>query len=180
MVTPHTNLVILHICCKLMNSLFSNIQSVHSMDYNLIAYDAFTGLATNYVSVNWVTNGAGNDLWPIRCQALTWPNADLLSIGCLETNAGQFWIKNTRHLTHLSLVTHICVNELGRHRFRYWLVDCSAPSRYLNQCWRIVNWSHGNKFQWNMNRNSVIFIQENAFENVFCLIGGHSVQGEMS
>ena len=93
MVTPHTNLVILHICCKLMNSLFSNIQSVHSMDYNLIAYDAFTGLATNYVSVNWVTNGAGNDLWPIRCQALTWPNADLLSIGCLETNAGQFWIK---------------------------------------------------------------------------------------
>ena len=30
----------------------------------------------------------------------------------------------------------------------------------------IVNWTIGNKFQWNLNQNSNIFIQENAFENV--------------
>ena len=40
------------------------------------------------------------------------------------------------------------------------------PSHYLNQCWNIVNWTLGNKIQWNLNRNSYIFIQENTFENV--------------
>ena len=43
----------------------------------------------------------------------------------------------------------------------------------------IVNGTHGNKFQRNSNRNSVIFFQENAFENVVCQYGGHFVQGEM-
>ena len=36
----------------------------------------------------------------------------------------------------------------------------------MNQCWYIVNWTLGNKLQWNFNQNSYIFIQENAFENV--------------
>ena len=44
----------------------------------------------------------------------------------------------------------------------------TAPSHYLNQCWNIVNWTLGNKLQWNFNRNSNIFIQQNAFENVVC------------
>ena len=30
----------------------------------------------------------------------------------------------------------------------------------------VVNWTLGNKLQWNLNRNSHIFIKENAFENV--------------
>ena len=42
----------------------------------------------------------------------------------------------------------------------------SAPSHYLNQCWDIVNWTLRNKLQWNINQNSYIFIQENAFERV--------------
>ena len=44
----------------------------------------------------------------------------------------------------------------------------SAPSHYLNQCWTIVNWTFRNKLQWNFNRNSNIYIQEIAFENVVC------------
>ena len=36
-----------------------------------------------------------------------------------------------------------------------------------------------NTFQWNFNRNSNIFIQDNAFENVVCQYGGYFVQGEM-
>ena len=40
-----------------------------------------------------------------------------------------------------------------------------AQSHYLNQCWNIVNWTLTNELQWNCNRNSYIFIQENAFEN---------------
>ena len=42
----------------------------------------------------------------------------------------------------------------------------SAPSHYLIQCWNIVNWTVRNKLQWNFHRNSNIFIQENAFENL--------------
>ena len=34
-----------------------------------------------------------------------------------------------------------------------------------------------NKFQWNLNLNSIIFIQENAFENVVCQNGGHLSRG---
>ena len=42
------------------------------------------------------------------------------------------------------------------------------PSHYLNQCWNIGNWTLRNKLHWIFNRNSNIFIQENAFENVVC------------
>ena len=31
----------------------------------------------------------------------------------------------------------------------------------MKQCWNIVNWTLRNKLQWNFNRNSYIFIQEN-------------------
>ena len=34
--------------------------------------------------------------------------------------------------------------------------------------WIIVNWTLRNKLQWNLTRNSNIFIQENAFESVVC------------
>ena len=39
-----------------------------------------------------------------------------------------------------------------------------ALSHYLNQCWDVVNWTPRKKLQWNYNRNSSIFIQENAFQ----------------
>ena len=35
-----------------------------------------------------------------------------------------------------------------------------------NQYWNIVNWTIGNKLQWNINLDLYIFIQDNAFENV--------------
>ena len=57
---------------------------------------------------------------------------------------------------------------INHHWFRLWLVAWPVPSHYLNQRWNIVNWTLGNKLQWNPNRNSDHFIQENAFENVVC------------
>ena len=78
------------------------------------------------------------------------------------------------HLTHIPPpVPQICVNAPGYHWIRWWLVACSAPSHYLNQCCFIVNWTHENKSRWDLNRNFIIFIQEYAFENVVCQIGGH-------
>ena len=44
------------------------------------------------------------------------------------------------------------------------------PSHYLNQCWDIVNQIFSNPLQWNFNRSSNIFIQENALENVVCKV----------
>ena len=48
----------------------------------------------------------------------------------------------------------------------------------LNQFWFIVNGILANKFH--LNRNSIIFVQENAFENAVCQNSGHFVQGKMS
>ena len=46
-------------------------------------------------------------------------------------------------------VPHICVRELGQQGFRQWLVACSAPSHYQNQCNRILR----NKLQWNFHQD---------------------------
>ena len=59
-------------------------------------------------------------------------------------------------------------HNLGHHWFRQWLVTWSALSHYLNHCWNITNSNLRNKLQWNLKRNSCIFLNENAFENVVC------------
>ena len=64
-------------------------------------------------------------------------------------------------LTHWGRVTHICVIKLT-------IIGSDNLNNYLNQCWNIVNKALRNKLQWNFNRNSNIFIQENAFESVVC------------
>ena len=56
--------------------------------------------------------------------------------------------------------------KTDHHWLRQWLVAWPAPSHYLNQWWSSVNWNLMNKLQWNINRNSYIFNQENAFEYV--------------
>ena len=64
-------------------------------------------------------------------------------------------------------MTHICIGKLtiigadnglspGRRQVIIWT------------CWNIVNWTLRNKLHWNFNRNSNIFIQENALESVVC------------
>ena len=65
--------------------------------------------------------------------------------------------------THWGWVTHICVSILTTIGSDNGLV----PSHYLNQCRDIVNWALRNKLQSNPNRNSYLFIQENAFEHVW-------------
>ena len=73
-------------------------------------------------------------------------------------------IKHCLDLIHWGPVMYIYITN--HHWFRQWLVPWPAPSHYLNQCWSIVMWNIGNKLQWNLNKNSNIFIQENAFECV--------------
>ena len=65
-------------------------------------------------------------------------------------------------LTYWGRVTHICVGNLTI------IGSDNETKHYLNECRNIVNWTLRNKVQWNFNRNSNIFIQENAFQNVVC------------
>ena len=72
-------------------------------------------------------------------------------------------------VTHWGRKTHICVTKLTSIGSDNGLPPSwTAPSHYLNQCWNIVNWSLRNKLQWKFNRNSNIFIHENAIESVVC------------
>ena len=42
----------------------------------------------------------------------------------------------------------------------------SVPKHYLNQSWVIVSWTLRNKFQWNFNQNTKLFIHDNAYQNI--------------
>ena len=116
--------------------------------------------------------------WGPVCIYTGYPNLvitvpfDVLPIGIYQAECWQQIIHATSiflwPLTHLPLVPRICVSELGKHWFRQWLVAWSAPSHYQNQCWFIVNWTLGNKLQWNQNQNTKVFIHENAFDCVVC------------
>ena len=60
-------------------------------------------------------------------------------------------------------VTHICVSELPITGSD----NCLSPGWRQAIIWtNIVNSKLKNKLQWNLKRNSYIFIQENPFENV--------------
>ena len=70
-------------------------------------------------------------------------------------------------LTHWDQMTHICADKLTIIGSDNCFVDRPVPNHYLNQCWNIVNWTLGNKHQGNINRNSYIYIHENAFGSVW-------------
>ena len=95
-----------------------------------------------YASVNWVSIGSDNGLSPVSFQAITWTNADILSVGLLGANFSEIQNKiqnfsfSKMHLkissiewrpfcpggdeliycwsclTHWGRVTHICVGNL--------------------------------------------------------------------
>ena len=67
-------------------------------------------------------------------------------------------------------MTHICVSKLGNHWFRQWLVASATQSYYLNQWSLIINWTNGNKLQWNLSQNTNIFIKRNASEYVHKMV----------
>ena len=76
----------------------------------------------------------------------------------------QYWPSSMRPYgvtsTHWGRMKHIGISKISHHWFREWLAACLAPSHYLNQCWGVLN------LTLNIHRNSYIFIQENAYENV--------------
>ena len=63
------------------------------------------------------------------------------------------------------------ITEVGRRKLSRYRgiskVNSLRPSEAYMRQWS-NHWTLGNKLQWNFNRNSNIFIQENALQNVVC------------
>ena len=78
----------------------------------------------------------------------------LTQIGHFRT-IGQSQLSNPSDLPCFSYITKTIAFRLKRDALS-------------NQWWNIVKWTLRNTIQWNFNRNSYIFIQENVFENVVC------------
>ena len=68
-------------------------------------------------------------------------------------------------ITCLSMVTQICVSDLGHHYFRQWLVAFTVPSFCWSQFLLVGNRTIRNKHQWNQSKH---FFSTNAFENIVC------------
>ena len=81
---------------------------------------------------------------------------------CFELVKGN-WI-----FTHWGRVTHIYVGNLTIIGPDNGMSPDRRQAIIWTKCWDIVNWSLRNPFQWDLNRNSYIFFQETAIENVVC------------
>ena len=58
----------------------------HPPNMKPTSYNFAKAKSAAYALANWVINGSGNGLSPVRHQAITWTNADILSIRPLGTN----------------------------------------------------------------------------------------------
>ena len=81
----------------------------------------------------------------------------------ISTMHGQLY----KFLTHWGRVTHICISKLAIIGSDNGLSpECAKP--LSEPVLEYVNWTLGNKLQWNFNWNSNSLIAENTFENVVC------------
>ena len=60
-----------------------------------------------YAPANWVIIISGNGLSPLRHQAITWANDDLLSIAPLNTNFGGILYQNTKIFVQENALEHV-------------------------------------------------------------------------
>ena len=100
-----------------------------------------------------------------------WVNIELIQL--LHMDMYIYILKNQVkfHIMMKQLQLYSAFNWWNKHDFAYKLsIFLTHLGHYLNQCWNIVNWTLRNKLQWKFNRNSNIFIHENAIERVVCKI----------
>ena len=64
-------------------------------------------------------------------------------------------------LTRWGWMTNICGSKWDHHWFRQWVLAWSVPNHYVTQSWHVVNRTPGNQFQWNLNKNTIIFKEKN-------------------
>ena len=110
--------------------------------------------------MNWVSIGSGNGLLPIRCQAITWTSADLLSIEPLWTNFSEIWIK-IQNFSFIKMelkmsfakwrpccptgdeLTQSCLNKMVRHLQARYLTEFvwnKFVALWLKFHWSLTYW----------------------------------------
>ena len=80
-----------------------------------------------YMSANGVGIGSGNGMSPVRCQAITWTNADILLVRSFKTNLSEVRIK----IQNISFITNAFKNivcEMAVILPRARCVNSSRPS----------------------------------------------------
>ena len=104
---------------------------------------------------------------------ITYPNFN----GCTESS---FRIANisprTRELKYnyfniIGLAQYIYIYNLVALNYQNCVVMAchfSAPRQYRRQCWLIVNWTSGNKFQYDLHQSTTILILKYDFEYIVC------------
>ena len=111
--------------------------------------------------------GSDNGLSPGRRQAIIWTNAGILSIGTLGKNFSEILSEihafsfKKMHLKMSSAKWRPFCLGLNEVRWR----DShdksrTAPPLCLNHCWLSVKYMGRDKFQWNLNQNTLILIKE--------------------
>ena len=85
----------------------------------------------------------------------------------------QWFLISPRLYTGCGYLAFVNRSGISVHRMFAWLWKLISDKNSIRvphkqQCWDIANWPLRNKPRWNFNRNSYIFIHENAFEKVVC------------
>ena len=90
------NVLIMPFIIKLLIMTCNEFQKICLIIIHIFKFMIFKCVVTawlNSSSVNWVIIGSGNGLSPVRHQAITRTNADLLSVGLLGTHFSEIWIR---------------------------------------------------------------------------------------
>ena len=104
-----------------------------------------------YLNQHWLRLWLG----AVRQQAITWDNFNKFQD-----------LPGANELTHWGRVTHICFSKLAIIGSDNGLSPGRRQAIIWTNAGNIVNWSLGNKLQWNLPVG--IFIRKSAFENVVC------------
>ena len=129
---------------------------MHLCEWKLLnSKQNFIGIYSAGCISHQVSIGSSNGLALIRHQVIIWTNVD------------KYVYHHMASLQHNEFINSLRPSDAYmRQQSRSSLVQIMACR--LNQCWNFVNWTLRNKLQWNFNKNSNIFIQENVFESVVC------------
>ena len=108
----------------------------------------------------WVNNREAGDF---RCHRAHY---DVI-VMCLGLDVAYVHLKDPHAELRLTIEVLFVIDVSGT-LLRVMSCCLTAPSHYLNQCWRIVNWTLRNKRQLNVSPNSNFFIEDYAFQNAAC------------
>ena len=126
---------------------------VHFLEWKLLNFEFnFTEICSLWSNRQYGSTDSDNRLVPNRWQAIIWTH-DALTYWRIYVTRAQ-WVNTLTHI-HISEMDCYCFSIVTVYHL---LVTNPSSKPKLRYC----NWTLMNNLQWNLNPNSMIFIQENA------------------